>query len=373
MAVKCSIKFNDIPGNSHISQIVAGYKMLDESGVIKIKKAEPCSDFRSSGKYEHNGIVEVDLNGIKLAYDMADGYQSIHRKDVFDFQLDNLDFYFKRSFYPEFHKEMKNRDKVKPLGLNYLCTCKKNPYDRFFLKTGNGILNESRRFLINIRSQKANQYLYNDFESNGIRYDKYNLLFLARIWDYTKTNAESIQKTYPYFSLNEAQAEADRWVNSLESATKSRIEYIRVLKECFGNRVTAGISRDKFSEKICPELIIPDEITERRHYIEMIKKNYICITSEGLHHSIGWKFAEYVAAGKSIITEPLIYEVPYGFEEGKNYLTYNDCDSLQKQCNYLLENPSAVHTMEEINRQYYKEHLRPDMLILDSLKTAGIL
>ena len=102
----------------------------------------------------------------------------------------------------------------------------------------------------------------------------------------------------------------------------------------------------------------------------MIKENYICLTSEGLHHSIGWKFAEYVAAGKAIITEPLYYEVPYGFSEGVNYLTYSRLSSCIDKCEHLLSDVGTIHKMEEANRKYYAQHLRPDMLVLDSLKIA---
>lgn len=368
----CNILFNDNPGNTHISQILAGYKMLEKQGVLKIKNVSPYREFRSGGNYEHNSIVEVEFDGRIIAYDMADGYQSIHRKDVFDSQLERLDFYFKRSYYPEFHKDMKNRDKVKPLGLNYLCTCENNPYDDFYFN-GKPDLNELKRFAAHIHTRKLDKFYCEQFESNGISYDNYNLLFLTRIWDYTSISGEKIKKTYPYFTDSEAEEESQRWQASLENATKSRIAYIKALREHFGDRIISGISRDAFSEKVCPELIVPNEMTERSRYIETIKKNYICITSEGLHHSIGWKFAEYVAAGKAIISEPLYYEVPYGFEENKNYLVYSDTDSLIDKCELLLNDISEVHRMEENNRKYYSEHVRADMLIKDSLLTAGIL
>lgn len=39
----------------------------------------------------------------------------------------------------------------------------------------------------------------------------------------------------------------------------------------------------------------------------MVKESDICITTTGLHRSIGWKFAEYIAASKAIVTEKLNY------------------------------------------------------------------
>lgn len=364
----CNIKYNTAPGNTHVSQILAGYKMLADRKFIKIKKAVPCTTFRSEGNYEHNSIVEVSFGDRIIAYDMADGYQSIHRKDVFDTQLDRIDFYFKRSCYPDFHSQMKNRGKVKPLGLNYLCSCKGNPYDKYYF--GQYSVSEIKNFLIHQKNKKSNSCDYSIFESNRQEYEQYNLLFLTRLWDSSGISAQGMQKTYPYFSESEAKVEAEKWKYSLDIATKNRIEYITELRKHFGDRIITGVSNDEFSRRICPDLIIDDNITKRENYIRMIKENYICLTSEGLHHSIGWKFAEYVAAGKAIITEPLYYEVPYGFSDGKNYLVYNDLSTCIDQCEYLLGDVSRVHLMEAANREYYREHLSPDMLILDTLKIA---
>ncbi|MBP3441210.1 MAG: hypothetical protein J6L62_00260 [Clostridia bacterium] len=196
------------------------------------------------------------------------------------------------------------------------------------------------------------------------------MLFLTRLWDSSSISAESILKTYPYFSAEEAKQEAEKWKSSLDSATQNRIAYIRELKDHFGDRIIAGVSNDDFSRRVCPEFIVDPSVTQRNNYISMIKKNYICITSEGLHHSIGWKFAEYVAAGKAIVTEPLFYEVPYGFYEGTNYLTYTDVSSCIESCEKFLRDIDSVHAMEKRNREYYENHVRPDSLILDSLKVA---
>lgn len=364
----CTIKYDLSPGNAHISQVLAGFKMLDKNKIIKVADASPCNSFRTSGNYEHNSIIEVNFGNKTLAYDMADGYQSIHRKDVFDKQLDRLDFYFKRSYLSDFHSDMRNKDKVKALGLNYYCTCKGNYYDAFIFK--NHSVKEYISFFRRIRANKSNTFDYSIFESNNQEYDKYNLLFLTRIWDSSGITVQGIMNTYPYFSEHEAKIEAEKWRESLDSTTRSRLNYIKVLKNHFGDKIIAGVSDDDFSRKICPELIIDSKITERNNYINLIKQNYICITSEGLHHSIGWKFGEYVAAGKAIISEPPYYEIPHGFNENTNYLTYKNENECIQKCEYLMSNIDAVHRMEAENRLYYSQHLKPDRLVLDSLITA---
>ncbi len=148
---------------------------------------------------------------------------------------------------------------------------------------------------------------------------------------------------------------------------------MRLLKDYFGDKIVAGVSKDGFSQKVCPDLIIPDEMTSKLNYVNMIKQNYVCIASEGLHRSIGWKFAEYVAAGRAIVTEPLAYEVPYGFMKNQNYLEYNDVETLISACEELLFDVYKIHLMEKKNRDYYQKHLSPDKVVLDSLQIVGIM
>lgn len=366
--LKCLIKYDIGPGNTHISQIVAGYKMLEKQGILKIESAQPCRTFRSSRNYEHNSIVEVEIGEKTIAYDMADGYQSMHRLDVWDKELERLDFYFKRSCDSKRHTGMKNADKIKPLGLNYLCSCRGNPYDNFVFNGHS--LGELKKYLIYLKTKKNNIYDYSVFESNGQHYDDYKLLFLTRLWDSSGISAQSIKRTYPYLTDTQAKEEAERWKFSLDKATKDRIKYVKALRKVYADKVIAGVSSDLFSQKICPELIVDSSLTERHKYLAEIKKNYVCITSEGLHQSIGWKFAEFVAAGKAIITEPLAYETVGGLEKNRNYLIYNDTESLLASCERLMNNADAVHEMERQNEEYYNNHLRPDKVILDSLNTV---
>ena len=364
----CSIKYDISPGNTHVSQIVAGYKMLEKQGILRIESAEPCRTFRSSGNYEHNSIVEVKIGDKTIAYDMADGYQSIHRLDVWDKELERLDCYFKRSCDSRRHTGMKNAGKIKPLGLNYLCSCKGNPYDRF-ISEGNSV-GDFKKYLVYLKSRRSNIYDYKIFESNNRHYDNYKLLFLTRLWDSSGISPEGIKNTYPYFTDAQAKTEAEKWKSSLDKATKDRMEYVKALREVYSDKAIAGVAADSFSEKLCPELIVDTGFTERRRYLEEIKKNYICITSEGLHQSIGWKFAEFIAAGKAIVTEPLAYETVGGLEKKQNYLSYNDTDSLLNACDFLMKNVDAVHSMEKKKAEYYRNHLSPDKVVLDSLKTV---
>ena len=101
-----------------------------------------------------------------------------------------------------------------------------------------------------------------------------------------------------------------------------RIELLHRLQSAFPEQFTGGVSDNACARQLCPELIVPDKLTGKRAYLHRMQHTEICVASTGLHGSTGWKLAEYVAAGRAIVTEPLRYTLPGGFEEGKNYKTY---------------------------------------------------
>ena len=88
----------------------------------------------------------------------------------------------------------------------------------------------------------------------------------------------------------------------------------------------------------------------------------------GLHGSTGWKLAEYVAAGRDIVTEPLRYTLPGGFEEGKNYKTYTSPAQCEEQLRQLLADPAAILTMAQHNADYYQMWLRPEQQVRQALR-----
>ena len=74
------------------------------------------------------------------------------------------------------------------------------------------------------------------------------------------------------------------------------------------------------------------EMIQKRHlkkdcyFLNIVKSSDICIATTGLHKSIGWKFGEYIAASRAIITEPLYYEIPGELKRGSNYLEFRNVE-----------------------------------------------
>ena len=91
-----------------------------------------------------------------------------------------------------------------------------------------------------------------------------------------------------------------------------------------------------------------------------MRKSSICIASTGLFNSIGWKLAEYVAAGKAIVSENLNYQVIGDFTEGVNYLGYDSIKQCVDAVDKLYTNPELIEKMRKENKKYYYNYQRPD-------------
>ncbi|ENO0816296.1 hypothetical protein PAK39_15700 [Proteus mirabilis] len=96
----------------------------------------------------------------------------------------------------------------------------------------------------------------------------------------------------------------------------------------------------------------------------MMKEHEICITSTGLHKSTGWRFGEFVAASRAIISEPLNYVVPGNFD---NYLPFNNIEELYLAIEKLVNDKELRYDMMKRNNIYYNNYLKPDRLILNTI------
>lgn len=99
----------------------------------------------------------------------------------------------------------------------------------------------------------------------------------------------------------------------------------------------------------------------------MIREHQICIATTGLHDSIGWKFGEYVAAARGIISEPIKYTLPGNFLKQENYLEFSNDINLINNIYYLQKNQDYLQQMMMSNMQYYNNYVKPENLVFNAL------
>jgi len=155
----------------------------------------------------------------------------------------------------------------------------------------------------------------------------------------------------------------------LEAINEMRANIVRALRQHFGDRFVGGLRRTSFVEATYPDCVCPKELGLRGH-LKLSKKCLVNVTTDGLHYSLSWKFPEYMAASRCIVSEAVKYEIPVDLEEGKHYLPFRTPQECVRACQELLDNAELANMMRQENHLYYRNHIRPDRLILRSLEMA---
>ena len=87
---------------------------------------------------------------------------------------------------------------------------------------------------------------------------------------------------------------------ALVGSSGGHLTHLYLLKK-FGKHVIAGFKPTAYAKYNFEDCLVPNILTKRKNHLQLVKESDICITTTGLHRSIGWKFAEYIATNKTYI------------------------------------------------------------------------
>ena len=354
--LSCSLIAHSLSG--HLQQLYTGFSILHNRGLIKVvqeTRKEQYHDYKKpvhlrNARHAHLRLV---LNqNIRVHYDTHDSWE------VDEDFLSESDLYFKRSYAPEFLSTLGHQvHKIHPLGLNYLVL--PDGFDRFALARALalGAVKEKLRelaqqmpFLDPVRFVARQRYL----EKLPDERKAPRVVFMARAWAPVSSKSHRQDRVEERLSINEIRAQT-----------------IRLLRQELGSEFCGGFIRSKFAEAHYPDLVLSQDIeSSKGRYLERVRASPICIATTGLHGSIGWKFAEYVALSRAIVSERLNYSVPGRLEEGVNYLEFASPQECVLQVQRLVEDRHLRLRMMIENARYYQKYLRPDSLVLNTILTA---
>lgn len=341
--------------SNHLQQIYCGFEYLRRNGVLSLRQI---IDKKNSGLKKNrrlptgvqSGHLRVIINeNHKIAYDVHDG-------DGIDAELlEWCDRYNKRSF--SLGKHTKLSTKIKPLGLNYLVS--PDGFSALSFARSRMLTSNIKLKLKNLLREFDIKHFYSyrpttkDIHYQPKLNENPRVLLLCRLWDPGNDD---------HFSLTKEQAEDRLKINH------NRIECVRKLKDVFGDRFVGGLAATPYAAKKFPDIIFSDQkMTSKRKYLSYLKTFDICVATTGLSNSIGWKLGEYIAMSKSIVTEPLHFDLPGDIQANKNYLEFSDSESCVKAVGKLIEDRELRFQMMMSNFEYYENFLRPDKLVLNSI------
>lgn len=341
--MECLLKLSEVP--LHLYQIIAGFKLLQQDKQIELKmeRLKP----NSPDRLPYN-MLEVFYNNKRVIFDMNDGYDNLLKPgedylELYNGILERCDLLYKRSYNAGLNNRLNHPEKIRKTAPNFLVTIKGSPAHW-------PVPCDPRKEKVKkvIRLLPFTQYYNgdcyeNNFAAEPVIHRELKILFMARLWDPAGDYKGQ---------LSEEKSEERRAIN------ESRAKCIRRCRKEFGSRFLGGISYSEFAEREYSDLLLDNEnISKKSVYLGMVKKSDIHIATAGLHKSTGWKFAEYIAASKAIVSEPLFYSSAGGLSDGVHYLSFRDeqecCERIQD-----LFDEQRRFTMMRANKEYYEEHMR---------------
>jgi len=342
--------------SNHLQQVYFGFQLLQQAGLIKLKQT---FEFDSPNFTKNqllpfgaqSGGLKIIVNSsLRIFYDMADAH------DVNDESLAWADFYFKRSYNAVIHNKISA--KILPLDLNYMVKPEQVHWQSltraFRLSTGSERIKACLREF-DIKNKISYLPRINELRAEPTQDEPFNVLFMCRLWEPEKDD---------HWQLSKEQQEDRIEINQV------RVDCIRKLKREFGDEFTGGLAPTAYAQQHFSDVISSAAVTSKRNYIAQLKKYPVCISTTGLANSIGWKFGEYVALSRAIVSEKLHSQTAGNIQEQTNYLPFATADECVEQVQALRDDKARMLSMMQANHQYYTNHLAPEKLIMSSLQRA---
>ncbi|TAK84948.1 MAG: hypothetical protein EPO20_12225 [Betaproteobacteria bacterium] len=342
----------------HTLQLYAGLYALHHAGRIRLEQRFGPGPLRKRLRQlapddpvfsTSANVLFVDADGAGLACmdvrDSADYYRQV---------VDEVVLYAKRSFRAGVH----GPDNLVPLGLNYSAWLDRASAPELAKSLAQLELSAdgARRLVASLArlfpslADRLGVPTVSSLSCPPERGLAPRALFLARTW---------------------APGEDCLTEQDVQGLNDMRAACIRMLREHFGPRFFGGFARTAHACRHYPDCVVGPEVSTRRaDYLRRLRAYPVCIATTGLWESIGWKFGEYVAFSRAIVSERLNFELPGAIAPGANYLEFTTLAGCLAAAERLLSDEALRVRMMENNWRYYGEHGTPAAIVARVLHTA---
>jgi len=349
---------------AHISQVFAGLDDLQGMSEVSMRfsdSAPPayCVDLPH--------ILVIDVASAKHSRAMRVCLDLRDQADIVLEALVEADLYLKRTYVVKRVAALNAaaRAKVRPFGLNFACRGNR-PTQRIrqagnrialsprsassWWDTARGILTTSAgRFKNSRHASMSTPLKRSAYELTAASLAEPRVTFFTRVWA-----QQDAPESDPVF---------------LDAINDNRAEIIRALREALGDRFVGGLTASELAHARYPDCVVESD-TSKLSYLKAMQEGLIGIATTGLHQSTGWKIAEYIAASRCVVSEPLTSCLPDPLREGKNLLTFRSPSECVIACQRLLSDPELANSMRRHNAAYYRQRLRADVLMRKHLQSA---
>lgn len=308
-----------------LSYVVSGLWELAEDGLIDLRF--DIADTRDEiGSMDCLAVMELRLGKTDWFYRI--GLDVFDRRDVFGRNsLESCDLYFKRSYHLTEIRGLpvELRNKVLPFGCTYPC-----------------------------RSTRGESRLAAALGSEMAR----------ALDDYTDTVPTKLYEQGPEASVEPVVVFQTRvWAPSETSDDVDRLNHFRTqllrsLRKAFPGRFRGGLVPYPYARRHYPDLLTTEAI-DAPDYIQFSRRTLIAISTTGLHHSVPFKLAEYMAASRCIVSEPLRNTFPTPLTADDQYVEFTTPEGCIEQCDRILSDTAFANALRMSAWDYFQRELRP--------------
>jgi hypothetical protein len=342
-----------------VAQVMTGLVMLARQGAIRLRQDVVHVDtFRPDAvlhlqQARESAFTLLVNEGLRLYIDVHDA-QAIDEDAA-----QACDLYFKRSFDAD-RLPAGVAHKIRPLGLNYE------------IHAPGVDLCEARRvfaFSPGVRVRRTLKFIGKSLLASVGRGPH---MTTARLAAAPALDVEPrVLLMIGVYDPDDIRGHVPELIAERRELNHMRVACVRLLRKELGERFFGGVQHSAFARREYPDALLADgQLGDKRAYLDLLRRFPICIATTGLHGSIGWKLAEYVAMSKAIVTEPLKFGVPGAFGEPANYLTFRTPQECVEKVTRLIDDADLRRTLMTNNARYYANYARPDSLVRRMLETA---
>lgn len=362
--LKCNLMCHSVSG--HVQQLYTGFKMLADDGRIDITQQLRTSHTNGVGGSNRPQYLRDALDA-HLMVEVSDSTRRVvlyfdnhDSRELDDQALAECDFYFKRSYSSDYvsRTHADSAQKVHPLGLNYLV-----------FPDGIDVAALWRSLALNSSMAKKLAGAIGAIDSGNI------IRFCPRLRHlHASPKLAADPKVLFMVTAYDPHDRPDRPKEKVEERAhnnETRANCVRMLRKELGPKFYGGFMHNRFTTERYKDVLVDRPLNaQKENYLKMLGDFPICVATTGLHGSIGWKLAEYVAFSKAIVSEKLTYEVPGQFCQNRNYLEFSSPQECVDQSVRLMDDEGLRHELMANNSVYYDRNVRPDVLVLNALSTA---
>ncbi|MBC8753999.1 hypothetical protein H2O64_04910 [Kordia sp. YSTF-M3] len=178
-----------------------------------------------------------------------------------------------------------------------------------------------------------------------------------QLHDYTNSDTlEASPKPYIFMI-------ATLWGANGKKTNQQRKTFIELVKAKQCNFEGGFLTKEITAEMEGFKDFIFTEAYSSKAYIEKTKRSDFVFNTPAVHKCHGWKLAEYLAMGKTIISTPPYNEMPENLKHSENIHIASDHEELAAAIHLMLNNAEYKNTLGKNAQAYFETFVSPKPVI----------